>query len=74
MSIRQEADIAMLRILVGALLQQTPDKTRLRHDVSEMAEDHEVRTIYSAMPEEFFEEFRLLWSGWKPFLAELAES
>jgi len=71
---KQAADLAVMRLLIGVLLQQAPNKQKLIHDFGEMAEDHSIRAMYSSMPEEFFQEFENIRSVWFRLLQEVAAS
>lgn len=67
---RQTADTAALRLLLIAMARQIPDKVRLIRDFSEMAEDHEIHTIYSTMPDSFFEQLRTTRATWLQVLQD----
>jgi hypothetical protein len=65
---RQAADLAVKGLLIGAIAQQVPNVGKLVSDFAEMAEDHAIRTMYSNMPEEFFQEFERLRNDWAGML------
>ena len=71
---RQAADLAVKGLLIGAIAQQIPDIDKLMNDFSEMAEDHATRTMYSSMPEEFFQEFQKLRKVWSGMLQAVADA
>jgi hypothetical protein len=71
---RQAANLAIYGILINALARQAPDKAALIRDFSEMAEDHAIRTMFSAMPEEFFQQLQLHRATWVEMLQNISES
>lgn len=68
----QEAELMALRLLVTALIKQTPDMRMLISDFSEMSEDNAVRTMHSGMPETIFQEFLSLRAFWLRALGTIA--
>ena len=70
---RQAADLAVKGLLLGAIAQQVPNIEKLMGDFAEMAEDHAIRTMYSNMPEEFFQEFQKLRKVWTGMLQAVAD-
>lgn len=63
------AQLALLRLLIEAMARQAPDLPLLLRNFSAMAEDNEVRAMYSDMPESFFETFRQHRCAWEQLLS-----
>ncbi|GAA0721527.1 hypothetical protein [Dokdonella soli] len=53
----QQAEIALLRIMVMLLHDHIHNKPALLKDFDEVTEDHAVRAMNSTMPEAFFQSF-----------------
>ncbi len=70
----QAADLAIMRLLLAAALRQLPDQPLLLQNFREMAEDHAVRTMYSGMPESFFQALQTHREAWETILADVIES
>lgn len=71
---RQAAELTILRLLLNATIRQVPDLRLLRFNFNQMAEDTEVRAIYSARSEAFFEEFRGQRALWMELLDDVIMS
>lgn len=67
------AELAVIRLLLNAALRQLPDQRVLLANFNEMAEDNEVRAMFSDMPESFFQAFRQHRSVWEGLLADAIE-
>ncbi|HXF65636.1 MAG TPA: hypothetical protein VNK67_02910 [Burkholderiales bacterium] len=61
----QAAHVAALELVVIALCRQVPRKAKLVRDFEAMAEDHEIRTLYSRRPESFYEAFASARDFWR---------
>lgn len=61
-------DIACMRLLISAMAQQIPNRTKLIKDFDEQVEDTAVRTMFSTMPEGFFEGLQNAASVWRSVL------
>lgn len=70
----QAAELAVIRLLLNATLRQIPDLRLLRYNFNEMAEDNEVRAMFSSMPEVFFDEFRQHRAVWLELLDDVITS
>lgn len=69
----QEAEIALLRLLIGALVKQTLNPRQLIADFSEASEDSAVRAMNSAMPEAFFQGVLEQRDHWLRVLSDIAQ-
>lgn len=67
----QAAELAVIRLLLNAALRQFPDQPLLLANFQEMAEDNEVRAMYSDRPEAFFQAFQQHRSVWAALLADV---
>jgi hypothetical protein len=70
----QAAELAIMRLLLNAALRQLPNQRLLLSNFREMAEDNEVRAMYSSSPETFFEEFRRQRAAWEARLDDVITS
>ena len=71
---KQAADLAVMRTLIGALIQQALDIDKAIYDFGEMTEDISIQTMYSNMPETFFQEFQSVRAVWITLLQAVADS
>lgn len=59
---------AALKLVIATLTDQVPDTGRLLRDFNSQAEDTNIRTMYSSMPESFFQGFQEARATWEALL------
>lgn len=61
---------AATRLVISALAAQAPDPQRLLRDFAQRLEDTSVRTMFSSMPESFYQSVQLAGESWKQVLMD----